>query len=341
MQYRPLGLTGIRVSAVAFGAGPVPALMVGDAREAQAAVVRRAIEAGVNWFDTAATYGQGQSETNLGEALRRAGVRTGVDVHVATKVRLSPEHLDRGATARAVRESLLASLRRLGLASVTLLQLHNSVTARRGDEPSSVTPYDVLRPGGIADAMGELRADGLVRHLGLTGIGRPDALREVIRSQRFETIQVPYHVLNPSAGHAMPVGFGETDYGNVIADCAAQQMGVLAIRVFAGGALAGGEPSAHTLKTPFFPLELYRRDQRRAARLAEALAARGRVGLKEAALRFVLGDPRVAAAIAGFGEPAHVDEAAAWAREGPLPEDVLDELRRAGASAVDGEEGSA
>jgi len=77
-------------------------------------------------------------------------------------------------------------------------------------------------------------------------------------------------------------------------------MGVFAIRVFAGGALLGQEPSAHTLKTPFFPLDLYERDRRRA----------GGGDLKEAALRFVLDDDRVHAAIVGVGSPGHVDELA-------------------------------
>jgi aryl-alcohol dehydrogenase-like predicted oxidoreductase len=229
--------------------------------------------------------------------------------------------------------------------SVTLLQLHNSVTARRGDEPTSLAPADVLRPGGVADAMEQLRAEGLVRHVGLTGIGQPAALREVIRSGRFETMQVPYHVLNPSAGNPARSTFQETNYGNVIADCAERRMGVLAIRVFAGGALAGGGPSTHTLTTPFFPLELYRRDQRCASRLAEILTRRTGVGLKdglkEAALRFVLGDPRVASAIVGFGEPGHVGEAAAWAGEGPLPADLAEALREAAGRGIDDSEESA
>jgi hypothetical protein len=76
-------------------------------------------------------------------------------------------------------------------------------------------------------------------------------------------MQVPFHLLNPSAGHAVPDDYEETNYGEIIADCAAANMGVLAIRVLAGGALAGSPPSPHTFKTPFFPLALYERDQPR------------------------------------------------------------------------------
>src|SRR5687768_7171191 len=87
MEYRTLGRTGLRVSALAFGAGPVSGLMTGDDSAAQLAVVRRAVEAGVIWFDTAAGYGQGRSETNLGRTLRDVGAT----VHIATKVRLGPD----------------------------------------------------------------------------------------------------------------------------------------------------------------------------------------------------------------------------------------------------------
>ena len=70
MIYRSLGKTGIRVSAIAFGAGPVPALVTDQANEAQLNTVRRAIAVGINWFDTAATYGDGASERSLGAAIR-------------------------------------------------------------------------------------------------------------------------------------------------------------------------------------------------------------------------------------------------------------------------------
>ena len=232
MLYRPLGKTEIAISAISFGAGPVSSLLVGDDGDRQRAVVQAALERGINWFDTAATYGAGQSERNLGRILEE--LKAASRIHVATKVRLTAE--DFGNIRQAVRRSFTGSLERLRLPRVTLLQLHNSITAGRGDEPTSVTPSDVLSPGGIADAFEELRAEGLVLHLGITGIGQPAALEEVIRSGRFAAMQTPYHLLNPSAGRLMADDFSETNYGNVIAACAEQRMGELAIRVLAGGA---------------------------------------------------------------------------------------------------------
>src|SRR5215813_13342026 len=86
MDYRTLGKTGVRISALSFGCGPISTLLVGDDGDRQRAVVERALKCGLNWFDTAATYGGGQSERNLGRVLEELGAAS--RVHVATKVRL-------------------------------------------------------------------------------------------------------------------------------------------------------------------------------------------------------------------------------------------------------------
>jgi L-galactose dehydrogenase/L-glyceraldehyde 3-phosphate reductase len=299
MIYRTLGRTGVRISAVGFGAGPVSGLMTGPGVDAQRETVRRAVEVGVNWFDTAPGYGQGQSEANLGRALADLGL-TG-RVHLATKVRIPPDGFDR--IADVVRRSVVVSLRRLRVDRVTLFQLHNGITANRDDEPASVTPADVLGP--VVEAFRRLRDEGLTEFIGLTGTGHPAALRAVIRSGAFDTAQVPYNLLNPSAGGGS--ADGEADYGNVLADCVGCGVGAFAIRVFAGGALVDRPPSAHTLRTPYFPLALYERDLARAERLR---ATANGVPMGELAVRFALAHPAVSCALIGFGSPAEVDEVA-------------------------------
>jgi aryl-alcohol dehydrogenase-like predicted oxidoreductase len=316
MEYRTLGKTGIRVSVIAFGAGPVSGWMADLSPDEQRAVIRRALDAGINWFDTAAGYGNGLSESSLGRAFARLGWPEGV--HIATKVRYPEDRL--GDILGYTRESVAASLGRLGMRRVTLLQLHNSLTARRGDEPTSLTPEDVLGAGGVLEAFRGLQIEGVVEYLGLTGIGQPEAMREVVGSGAFGTMQVPFNARNASAGYPMPAGFAETDYGNIIADCGIQGMGVFAIRVFAGGALLGASPSAHTLKTPFFPLDLYERDRQRAAEL------RGRLGeqtdLGSLGLRFVLSHSHVSAAIVGFRTREQIDGALAGGLV-PLPPELV------------------
>lgn len=326
MQYRPLGNTGVMVSALAFGAGPVPALLTADSN-LQRVTLARAIAAGVNWFDTAATYGEGASERMLGAALQELDAMEAIAsgrMHVATKVRLTEDDL--ADIPAAARKSLEGSLKRLGLPHVTLLQLHNSVTRRREDQPTSITPQDVLGPGGVLEAFEQLRDLGLATHFGLTGIGDPESLGEVLSSGRFVSMQVPYHLLNPTAGRPAPPGFQETDHGQIIDACRRWQVAVLAIRVFAAGALAQQPPSAHTRKTRFFPLDLYERDLARAAAWRDALPPG--ISPASASLRFVLGDARVASAILGFSAPHQVDEALACLEAGPLPPEVLAMIER-------------
>lgn len=289
------GRTGLAVSVVGLGAGPVPAVMTGDDPAAQRAVIARALDVGINWLDTAAGYGDGRSEAAIGRALRDLGAAG--RVHVATKVRLTAADL--ADPEPAVRRSLAGSLERLGLPAVTLLQLHNGITAGRGDIAASLTPGDVL--GGVLTALQRVRADGLTRFVGLTGTGTSEALAEVIDSGAFDTVQIPHHVLSPADGV-------------VLARCANHGVGVFAIRVFAGGALLGRPPSPHTLKTPYFPLALYEDDRRRADALAATLGPG--MTMKELALRYALSGTGPHVALVGLATPEEVDEAAAIVQAG-------------------------
>jgi aryl-alcohol dehydrogenase-like predicted oxidoreductase len=308
VHYRTLGRTGLEVSSVALGAGPVPALMTGADSDMQRKVLTRALAVGINWIDTAPGYGDGRSEASLGRALADLSARE--RFHVATKVRLTLADLD--DVEAAVRRSLRESFGRLGLPAVTLLQLHNGITAQRGAIPAGLTPDDVLRPGGVADAFARVRSDGLVQFVGLTGTGEPAALGAVIESGRFDTVQIPHHVLAPADA-------------DVLGHCRAQDMGVFAIRVFAGGALLGHAPSAHTLKTPYFPLALYESDRRRAAELEVELAAG--MSLKEVALRYALSGEVPQIALIGLASPEQVAEVAALADRGALADTLRARLQ--------------
>lgn len=315
MRYRKLGSTNLQVSALAFGAGPVSGLMTNSGFDRQKRVVQRAIELGLNWFDTAATYGAGESEKNLGQVLESLrNERTLPKVHIATKVRVASAGVAdfRPIVLQSIRESLT----RLRVPRVTLLQLHNSITRVRDSQPTSITPEDVLGPTGILAGMEIARGEGLVDYFGLTGIGEAAGLREVIRSKKFETIQTPLHLLNMSPLRAIPVSLHDPDYGGFLQDAIDVGMGIFAIRVYAGGALIGSEPSAHTLKTPFFPLSLYERDRVRLAQLRKVAGDAWLGG--ETALRYILSQGEVTSAIVGFGSEKEVDEACASESRGVL-----------------------
>ncbi|MCE9532884.1 MAG: aldo/keto reductase [Planctomycetes bacterium] len=317
MHVRQLGRTNLSVSVVSFGAGPVSGLMTGTDCNRQLATVAAAIKAGINWFDTAPGYGQGSSETNLGRVL--AELRASESVQIATKVRIPDDPQE--PVADFVRRSVEESLARLRVARVSLLQLHNGLTARRGDAPSSITPADVLGPNGVLSAFRQLQKSGVVGFLGLTGTGQPEALRTVIHSGEFDTVQAPYNLLNPSAGTSAISPSGSTHYGNIFADCLKQRMGVFAIRVFAGGALLGQPPSTHTLKTPYFPLALHQSDLQRAERIRVLLG--NQLPMSELAVRFALAHPLVTSAILGLGDPDQVNEIVNSPLDAPLAMSIL------------------
>ena len=297
---RRLGKTELQVPVVAFGAGPVSGLMTGDDHTLQLAVVQRALQNRIHWFDTAAGYGQGASESNLGRCL--SALPNANMIHVATKVRVL--FTDPRTLQQQIFDGIHQSLERLRRKSVTLLQVHNGITKQRNDEPFSVAAEDVAAASEITEALIELKKRRLASFIGLTGTGCPTSLRTVIRSGVFDTLQIPYNLLNPSAGQEMDDDRGDRNYGSVLADCLQMDMGAFAIRVFAGGALLGRSPSAHTLKTPFFPLELYRQDVIKSDALRQEYGVNK---LTQRAIQFALQHTAVHSAIIGFGTSQEVD----------------------------------
>ena len=122
MEFRIFGRTGMQVSVLGFGCGAVGGFMVRGDHAEQERTVARAIDAGVNYFDTAVQYGDGESEKNLGRVLQRLKPS---NVFVGTKVRLHSGDYDR--IADAVTTSLEGSLTRLRLGG-SLSQTNTSFT---------------------------------------------------------------------------------------------------------------------------------------------------------------------------------------------------------------------
>src|SRR6185312_11789125 len=157
MEMRTFGRTGLQISILGFGCGAVGGLMVRGAPEDQERTIARAIEAGVNYFDTAAMYGNGESEKNLGRVLAKLKP----NVVVGTKVRIPSA--DFGRIGAAVAESLEASLRRMGREQVDIFHLHNAITSAGGGE--SISAKTVLDE--VVPAFDRLRQQGKTRFLGI------------------------------------------------------------------------------------------------------------------------------------------------------------------------------
>ncbi len=317
---RALGRTGQSISAIGFGCGNQAGLLVrGEPRE-QVRVIARAIDLGITYFDTAAQYGNGVSEQNLGRALRELKPR---DALVGTKLQFGQP--DVAAGQARIRELFEASLSRLGRESVDVLFYHGRIILGAGGA-RSLSVADMLGP--VLDAFRGFRAEGRVRFLGFTGLGDTAATAQVVRPDAFDVFHCYYSAVNPSAGFAVPDGFGQQDFGGLLERARAAGMGAFAIRVMAAGALAGTverHPLASREGAPLIAGVDYDADAGQAERLRPVADELG-VSLPELAIRFALSNPDISSVLVGFSDHAQLEEAARAAEAGPLPAGALERI---------------
>ena len=312
MKRRRFGRTGIEISELVFGGGFVGGILIDADDDTRREAIRRALDGGVNWIDTAASYGQGRSETALGWLLAELDDAP----HLSTKVGLDLANLD--DIPGQIERSLDESLTRLGRDSVDLVQLHNPLGPP--DDVATLNVQDVLKDGGVADTFDRLRKEGRMDHVGFTALGDAAACRQVIDSGRFDAAQVYYNMINPSAGRTMPAKWHGHDYDGIIDACRRRDMGVMAIRILAAGVLATNVRTGREI--PVSSQTDVPSEERRAR---AAFAALGdRYGTRaQTAVRFAVSNPDVSCAIVGLATLDHLDEALAGAESGALPDEAL------------------
>jgi aryl-alcohol dehydrogenase-like predicted oxidoreductase len=322
METRVFGRTGMRLSVLGFGCGAVGGLLVrGDPRD-QERTIARAIAVGVNYFDTAVQYGNGDSEKNLGRILQSLKPANAV---VGTKVRLPSAKF--GSIADIVATSLEGSLARLRRERVDIFHLHNAIAESGGGEALSV--QQVL--GEVVPVLERLRQQGKTRFLGLTAIGETAALHRVIDACAFDSAQVVYNVLNPSAATKLPANYPAQDYGQLFDHTVAAGVGVVGIRVLAGGALSGSterHPIASPPPEPIGSAMSYDADVLRARRLLPLVKEGFASSLTEAATRFAFAHPAIGTILVGMATPQQFEDALAAIQKGPLPPAAFDRLTK-------------
>jgi aryl-alcohol dehydrogenase-like predicted oxidoreductase len=306
MEQRPLGTPGARISALGFGCGTAGGLMnKGDPGE-QRAIVERAIDAGITYFDTAPNYGEGLSETNLGRVIRELGVRQ--RVQIGTKVALLES--DTADPQAALRTIVTGSLQRLGLEHVDMLFLHSRV--RHTPDASSIS----LEGADAAAAIFErVKAEGIASHTGFTAHGDTSAVIELARRARYATVQAYYSSANPSSGYPGMSGTSQ-DFGGVIDVAANAGLGVINIQPLSAGGLL---PVAHAYARDFTRGQLLNQGARLAA-LAQDLEMES---VYELALRFALTKPGISCVLVGFSSMQQLDQAVTWSSRGPLPAESI------------------
>ena len=311
MRYRKLGSTGLMVSEIGVGGGGLGHVWGATSDEAAQAAVDFALAQGINFFDVAPAYGDGRAEENLGHALQGRRERA----VIATKVFLSSDDLT--DIDGAIERSLTQSLERLQTEQIDVFQLHNRVTAQRGDARRSVGVDDVLGPAGIAAALHRLRDQGQVRFVGFTGVGHPEQVRHVMREGGLDSVQVYYNLLNASAATEPAPGSTLWDHGRILPLARELGMAAIGIRNLAAGALTGA------IDREIDPDSLIGRDWQRGRRL-EFLGRRA--PLSQIAARFVLEQPAISSVVPGVKDQTEVADAIASIDLPPLSPDEQAQL---------------
>ncbi len=327
MLYRKFGGTDLEISEIGFGCGNTAGLMIWGSEADRVRAAAHAMELGVNYFDTAATYGDGKSEENLGPVLAQLPARP----LVGSKVALQEEEL--ADIPGNIRKSVERSLRRLGLERLDIVHLHNRVTARR--EPGKTLAIgalldveQMLGEGGVQETFEVLRREGKVRHFGYCAFGGdPAAYREVAEKGAFESLLVFYNILNPTSDRTMPAGFGQHDYGQIMGTAAERGVGTVILRVLEAGALSGSAtPHEMNRGGPGNDAEYARNAER--ARALEFLKRDADETLAQVAVRFALMNRRVSTVLVGFSEMAQIDEAIACVGREGFSAEQLERLER-------------
>ena len=324
MRYRRMGNTDLDLSEIAFGCGGNAGLMTTGSRRDQCSTVARAIELGINYFDNAPDYGEGLAETNLGDVLKELRVRP----FVGSKVEIRAA--DRGDIAGHIVRSLNDSLSRLRLDHVDILQIHNGPVLHtptlEGRSYGQLSVEDFFRPDGAIAGLERVLVAGKARHVGFICRGDDiDAVCQLLDTRLFRLINVPYTLLNPTAGRPAAGLRVTEDLGGVIEEAKRRGVGVAVYSPLAGGALTedfadrAGPPSPTMRRLPAEDLQYL---QGMAARLRN-VGRRAGLSVPRFAYRFILDNPGVTTVLGGFSTMEQFDELVTTSELPPIDPDVM------------------
>lgn len=311
MQYRPLGNSGLLVSAVSFGTWAIGGSWGAVDRAEAMRGLQRAIEAGVNFFDTADIYGDGRSE----EMLREATKGREDEIHIATKFCRSEDIYDPETySERTVRRLCEGSLRRLGRERIDLYQIH-------------CPPLEILRQGHVFEVLDKLQAEGKIRMYGVS----VESVEEGLTALRYPGVRVLQVIFNV---------FRQKPLQTLFPTAQAQGVGILARLPLASGLLTG--KFTHDTTFPEDDHRRYNRDGRhfnvgetfaglpfeKGVDLAERVRwiAQGRPSMAAAAIQWILSFDAVSCAIPGFKNARQVEQNLQALQARPFSADELQRL---------------
>ncbi|HEU5198568.1 MAG TPA: aldo/keto reductase, partial [Ktedonobacterales bacterium] len=267
--------------------------------EEQALATIRAIFAGpINFVDTAASYGDGESERRIGIVLRELGGLPPGFV-LATK---ADRNLQTGDFSGAqMRRSIERSLKLLGLEQLQLLYLH---------DPEHISFEQAMAPGGPVEVLQRCKEEGLIAHLGVAG-GPIDLMKRFVETDLFEAAisHNRYTLLNTEADSFWDV-------------CTQHHVAAMNAAPYGSGMLVKGPDAYPRYMYEDAPASMVARANR-----LQATCKRHHVPLAAAALQFSLREPRITSTIVGLSRPERLAETLTFA-QWPLPADLWDDLAR-------------
>lgn len=299
---RRLPGTDLEVTPVAAGGAvlaSMPRAFGYDVPEERAlATIRGVLRGPLNFLDTGAGYGEGESERRIGLVLRESG---GLPPGFVLSTKVDPDPATRDFSGAQALRSAEQSLARLGLDRLHLLHLH---------DPERITFEQAMAPGGPVEAMLRLQREGVVRYLGVAG-GPIDLLRRFVATGAFQVVLTHnrYTLVDRSAAL-------------LIEEASRAGVGVLNAAVYGGGILAKGPEVLPTYAYRETGAEMLERIERMSRACAEA-----GVPLRTAALQFSVRESRIGATVVGLSHPERIQELVAQL-ETPIPESLWATLDR-------------
>ena len=311
LPMRTFGKTPLRVTPLCIGCGPLgnmPESFAYEVAEEQALVTLRAcFQSPINFFDTAASYGDGESERRIGLVVRELG---GLPAGFILATKADRDMKTGDFSGDQMKRSVERSLKLLGLDKLQVVHLH---------DPEHARFEDIMAPGGATDALVKLKEQGVIGHIGMAG-GPVELMIRYIETGAFEAVITHnrYTLLNRSAEP-------------LLEKAAKMGIAVLNAAPYGSGILAKG-PDAY----PRYAYQTADAATVERVRKMDALCKQYKVPLAAAALQFSMRDPRITSTIVGLSRAERLVETVELAHT-PIPNEFWPQLDAVGHSMDDPE----
>jgi D-threo-aldose 1-dehydrogenase len=308
---RPFGSTDLRVTPLCIGCAPLgnmpEAFAYSVAEEQALATLRAAFSSPINFSDTAASYGDGESERRIGIVLRELG---GLPAGYVLATKADRDLKTGDFSGEQIKRSVERSLRLLGLNRIQVMYIH---------DPEHTTFENVMGRGGPLEVLLRFQDEGVIAHIGISG-GPIDMLIRYVETGAFAALETHnrYTLLNRAAAPLLDLA---ARHGLVVVNAAPYGSGMLAKGPDAYARYAYQDASADLVE--------------RARRMATICQEHG-VPLAAAALQFSLRDPRITSTVVGMSRAERIAQTLELARH-PIPDAIWPQLDEVGFATDDPE----